>query len=237
MEITQAQFAHIEHCFPTQRGKASLSNLNVLKANESVAKVRRHGPSFRGTATLSGCTHQSRGRFARFHPYQGTSGWHRGAKKCGPQTVGKSRGGWNTKIHMVAADARTTITFSLSPGQAHDAHEGRALLRRLEAPNLLLHLLMGRAYESNETRQSGTRPGICPRRAAAEDQDRALEVTSRINELIIKRGKHRAARDRRSPAGPSCRAGGSTRWHPRPALRPGDLGLRCAAGGHGLWGR
>ena len=28
-------------------------------------------------------------------------------KKNGPQAIGKSRGGWSTKIHMVAADART----------------------------------------------------------------------------------------------------------------------------------
>ena len=54
---------------------------------------------------------------------------------------------------MVAADARTAITFSLSPGQAHDAPEGRALLSRLGAPNRPLHLLMERAYEGNETRQ------------------------------------------------------------------------------------
>ena len=49
-------------------------------------------------------------------------------KKNGPQSIGKSRGGWTTKIHMVAADARTAVTFSLSPGQAHDAPEGRKLL-------------------------------------------------------------------------------------------------------------
>ena len=41
-----------------------------------------------------------------------------GVKKNGPQSIGKSRGGWTTKIHMVAADARTAMTFSLSPGQA-----------------------------------------------------------------------------------------------------------------------
>jgi hypothetical protein len=48
--------------------------------------------------------------------------------KNGPQSMGKSRGGWNTKVHMVAADARTTIAFALSPGHAHDAPEGRGLL-------------------------------------------------------------------------------------------------------------
>ena len=45
-------------------------------------------------------------------------------EKNGPQAIGKSRGGWNTKIHMVAADARTAITFSLSPGNDHDASHG-----------------------------------------------------------------------------------------------------------------
>ena len=28
------------------------------------------------------------------------------ALKNGPQSIGKSRGGWTTKIHMVASDAR-----------------------------------------------------------------------------------------------------------------------------------
>ena len=48
-----------------------------------------------------------------------------GALKNGPQSIGKSRGGWTTKIHLVAADARTVITFALSPRHAHDAPEGR----------------------------------------------------------------------------------------------------------------
>lgn len=45
-------------------------------------------------------------------------------KKNGPQAIGKCRGGWTTKIHMVAANARTTMTLALSPGNAHDAPEG-----------------------------------------------------------------------------------------------------------------
>ena len=54
---------------------------------------------------------------------------------------------------MVAADARTAITFSLSPGQAHDAPEGRKLLTRLGPQRPGLSRLMDRAYEGNETRQ------------------------------------------------------------------------------------
>lgn len=63
---------------------------------------------------------------------------------------------------MVAADARTAITFSLSPGQAHDAPEGRALLRKLGSPDRPLHLLMDRAYEGNETRQLALDLGFIP---------------------------------------------------------------------------
>jgi hypothetical protein len=62
-----------------------------------------------------------------------------GALKKRTQAIGKSRGGWTTKIHMVAADARTAITFSLSPGQAGDAPLGRELLASLGAPNRPLH--------------------------------------------------------------------------------------------------
>ena len=52
------------------------------------------------------------------------------------------------------------MTFSLSPGQAHDAPEGRKLLKRLGSQRHNLSLLMDRAYEGNETRQLACGPGI-----------------------------------------------------------------------------
>ena len=51
-----------------------------------------------------------------------------GALKNGPQSIGKSRRGWNTKVHLGAANKRFALTFSLSGGNAHDAPEGQALL-------------------------------------------------------------------------------------------------------------
>ena len=63
---------------------------------------------------------------------------------------------------MVAADARTAITFSLSPGQAHDAPEGRKLLTRLGPQRPSLSRLMDRAYEGNETRQLALALGFMP---------------------------------------------------------------------------
>ena len=73
--------------------------------------------------------------------------------KHGPQAIGKSRGGWNTNIQIVAADARTAIVFALSPGHDHDAPHGRALLEELGAMPKGLPILMDHAYEGNETRQ------------------------------------------------------------------------------------
>ena len=55
---------------------------------------------------------------------------------------------------MVAADARTAVTFSLSPGQAGDAPEGRKLLKTLENRGCEgTHVIMDKAYEGSGTRQ------------------------------------------------------------------------------------
>src|SRR6267378_2296481 len=152
MEITQAQYSLIEDCLPRQRGNVSLSNLQVLNA---ILYAAEHGCKWRGLPKRFGRWHTIYTRMSRWskggvldrvfarlqhaqivrikieavsldstsvkvHP-DGTGAF----KKNGPQAIGKSRGGWNTKIHLVAADARTAVAFSLSPGQAHDAPEGR----------------------------------------------------------------------------------------------------------------
>jgi transposase len=54
---------------------------------------------------------------------------------------------------MVAANARTAISFALSPGQASDAKAGRELLGGIGPLPQPLPLIMDRAYEDNETRQ------------------------------------------------------------------------------------
>ncbi len=63
---------------------------------------------------------------------------------------------------MVAAAARTALTFCLSPGQAHDAPVGRCLLRQLGRPPSPTSLIMDRAYEGNETRQLALELGFIP---------------------------------------------------------------------------
>ena len=55
---------------------------------------------------------------------------------------------------MVAAGYNRAVAFSLSPGQAGDAPEGRKLLKSLAKYGWEgNHVIMDRAYEGDETRQ------------------------------------------------------------------------------------
>jgi len=63
---------------------------------------------------------------------------------------------------MAAADARTAITFRLSPGHAHDGPEGRRLLHTMVPPTSQVYLIMDRAYEGKETRQLALELGFTP---------------------------------------------------------------------------
>ena len=64
---------------------------------------------------------------------------------------------------MVAAGHNRAVAFSLSPGQAGDAPEGRKLLKRLENRGLEgVQVIMDRAYEGDETRQWVLDLGMTP---------------------------------------------------------------------------
>jgi len=96
------------------------------------------------------------------------------------QAIGRSRGGWTTKLHALVADERTPLSLALSPGQAGDAPWGRELLRRQGAPANRPALVMDRAYADNATRALalalGYQPVVPPpsRRLRPWSYDRAL---------------------------------------------------------------
>jgi len=133
-----------------------------LYAHESLVEKRGAGSRLCPVATRADPPREDRSRGLGQHHRQGPSGWHGGVKKNGPQAIGQSRGGWTTKIHLVAADARTAIAFALSPGQAHDAPEGRKLLQRVGRMPRPVPLLMDRAYEGEATRQLAVELGYVP---------------------------------------------------------------------------
>jgi transposase len=222
MEITEEQYERIKDALPVQRGNVRLSNLQVLNA---VLYVAEQGCKWRGLPKRFGRWHTIYTRmnprskngvldqvfdklqseqivrieieaFAldstsiKVHP-DGTGA----LKTNGPQAIGKSRGGWNTKVHPVAANARTAITFALSPGHAHDAPEGRALLAELRPMPEGLPLLMDRAYEGDETRQLALSLGMIPvvppksNRIEPWEYDRALYKPRNEIERLFRRLK------------------------------------------------
>ena len=63
---------------------------------------------------------------------------------------------------MVAASDRKAVKFSRSPGQAHDAPEGRKLLSKMESQTDKVPLLIDRAYEGRENRQQAKTMGMDP---------------------------------------------------------------------------
>ena len=108
-------------------------------------------------------------------------------KKNGPQSIGKSRGGWNTKIHMISTNNRLAMIFSLSSGQTHDGPEGHALLESWDKPVENVPMVMGRAYEGDKTRQLvrdlGMVPVMPPKANRKDPWDLDLDTYKRRNEV------------------------------------------------------
>lgn len=83
-------------------------------------------------------------------------------KTSGEQSIGRSRGGITTKIHMVTASDRAVVGFSLSGGQVRDAPEGIALLEEIQRAQEQKYLLMDRAYEGENVRKAAMKLGFAP---------------------------------------------------------------------------
>jgi transposase len=96
---------------------------------------------------------------------------------------------------MVAADARTAITFHLSPGNAHDGPEGRRLLGSMGPPTSQVCLIMDRAYEGKATRQLALQLGFTPvvppkqNRISPWEYDRAMYCRRNEIERLFRRLK------------------------------------------------
>src|SRR5216683_2224514 len=195
MEISEAQYERIKDALPVQRGNVSLSNLQVLNA---VLNVAEQGCKWRGLPK----------RFGRWHTvYMRMSRWSKSGvldrvfEKLQVEQMVRikleavSLDSTSIKVHMVAADARTAIAFALSPGNAHDAPEGRELLWELPRMPEGLPMLMDRAYEGDETRQLvldlGMVPVVPPKSNRIEpwDYDRALYKKRNEIERLFRRLK------------------------------------------------
>ena len=67
-----------------------------------------------------------------FDMYQSASGFARSFKKMSKQAIGKTKGGFNTKIHMIYTNENNPVIFSLSPGNAGMLHVAENLSKNPE---------------------------------------------------------------------------------------------------------
>ena len=65
------------------------------------------------------------------------------------RSIGWSKGGLTTKLHLCCTSS-CPVVFRLSPGNSHDAPEGRKLIESIYSKNNN-YLLMDRAYEDDKT--------------------------------------------------------------------------------------
>jgi transposase len=86
---------------------------------------------------------------------------------------------------MVAAGPQAAVSFSLSPGNAHDAEPGRELLKA--TPLQASFVLMDKAYEGEETRQLvldlGMTPVVPPKSNRVEPWEYDKEMYKKRNEV------------------------------------------------------
>ena len=97
---------------------------------------------------------------------------------------------------MIAADDKTAVTFSLSPGNAGDAPEGRTLLESMKDCGWNgAKVIMDKAYEGDETRQLvfdlGMEPVVPPKsnRLSPWEYDRELYKKRNEVERLFRRLK------------------------------------------------
>ena len=154
---------------------------------EQMEQKRRATAGVRGAA--AGGDHTDQGGKHLYGQYHGKSapGWNRRFKKNGPQSIGRSRGGLTTKIHMVTASDRAAVGFSLSGGQAHDAPEGVELLKKIRREEEQIYLLMDRAYEGENVRaaalEQGFEPVVPPKKNRRNPREYDKERYKQRNEI------------------------------------------------------
>ena len=108
------------------------------------------------------------------------------------QALGRSRGGFSTKIHVSVDGLGNPLRFILTGGQQHDITQAEELIAGYAGE----HVLADKGYDAQEFRQHilelGMMPVIPPRsnRKAPADYDRHLYRERHLVECFINKIKH-----------------------------------------------
>jgi len=84
----------------------------------------------------------------------------RAKKNAADQALGRSRGGFSTKIHAATIDENCAVALHLTAGQAHDGRQFEALYESLEAENVLEAAILDRGYDADRIRERLAYDGI-----------------------------------------------------------------------------
>ena len=108
------------------------------------------------------------------------------------QALGRSRGGFSTKIHLSVDGLGNPLRFELTAGQRHDITQAQALIADFEAE----HVIADKGYDSVEFLQSvlsiGATAVIPPRsnRKTPQAYDKYLYRERHLVECFINKIKH-----------------------------------------------
>lgn len=113
-------------------------------------------------------------------------------KKNGEQALGRSRGGWSTKIHITVDGLGNPLRFRLTAGQAHDITQAYELIDAFAFD----HVIADRGYAAEHfvtyLEDHGINAVIPPHSQAKEkrDYDRWLYRERHLIECFINKVKH-----------------------------------------------
>lgn len=117
-----------------------------------------------------------------------------GAAGSDHQAIGQSRGGNNTKIHMIVDSYGLPLEFELTGGEVHDVKIAPALLQRV---SIARHIIADRGYDSEAIRSiirgKGAIPVIPRKRNSKrgnDDMDWCLYKYRHLVENVFARLKH-----------------------------------------------
>jgi transposase len=78
------------------------------------------------------------------------------------QALGRSRGGWSTKIHAGCRDEHTGIAVVLTAGQCHESPVFETVFAQVPLEPSLTHAIMDKAYDSHAIREHLIKHDIVP---------------------------------------------------------------------------
>lgn len=74
--------------------------------------------------------------------------------------MGRSRGGWSTKLHAATLDENCAVALHLTAGHAHDGRQFEALYESLDPDNVLEFAALDKGYDADRIRARLALDGI-----------------------------------------------------------------------------